>query len=142
MDGPHRVSKTGQPPVVNRLRRRAAQPAGFEAALDRLVNERKPVRQGEPATTGVWSSGTVELSKHARARLESRGLTVDAAEQGRLDRAVEVLAEKGSKEALVLTDQHAFVVGVPKRVVITAMGRSEAVGQVFTGIDSTFVTDG
>jgi hypothetical protein len=34
---------------------------------------------------------------------------------------------------------HAFVVGVPRRTVITAMTRQEAVGSIFTNIDSTLV---
>ena len=34
-------------------------------------------------------------------------------------------------------DDHAFIVGVPKRTVITAMSRIEAVGNIFTQIDST-----
>ena len=35
----------------------------------------------------------------------------------------------------------ALIVGVPKRTVITAMSRSEAMGNIFTNIDSTLVGD-
>ena len=43
---------------------------------------------------------------------------------------------KGAKESLVLLDDVALIVGVPKRTVITAMSRDEALGNLFTGIDS------
>jgi len=133
MSGPSQIGKTAHPQtVVRRSRKRPA--SGFDAALDRLVNEQRP--KGPEG-----SAQSVSLSKHARARLQSRGLQLDHAERDRLQNAVDELAKRGAREALVLTTRHAFVVGVPKRTVITAMGRSEALGQVFTGIDATFVTD-
>ena len=76
----------------------------------------------------------------AKARLESRGLEVDAAEMERLQNAAGELEKKGAKEALVITGNAAYILGVEKRTVITAMPRAEALGQVFTQIDSTFVT--
>jgi flagellar operon protein len=81
----------------------------------------------------------VKFSRHARARLESRGIEMDDEALSRLDEGVSRLAEKGAQESLVLMDDSAFIVGVPKRTVITAMSRSEAMGQVFTAIDSTLV---
>jgi flagellar operon protein len=68
-------------------------------------------------------------------------VVVDEAEQARLTQAVDKLMERGAKESLVLTADAAYVVGVPQRTVITAMSRSEALGQIFTQIDSTFVSD-
>ena len=81
----------------------------------------------------------IQFSKHALARLHSRGLTIDDHEIGRLTDAVDQLEARGSKEALVLLDDRAYVVGVPKRTVITAMPRAMALGQIFTQIDSTFI---
>ena len=54
----------------------------------------------------------------------------------RLEDSVEQLAEKGASESLVILDDHAFIVGVPKRKVITALSRTEAMGNVFTKLDS------
>lgn len=66
-------------------------------------------------------------------------MVVDAAEQARLEDAVDALSAKGANESLVLTNDAAYVVGIPQRTVITAMSRQEAMGQIFTQIDSTFV---
>ena len=49
--------------------------------------------------------------------------------------------KRGARESLVLMDDMALIVGVPKRTVITAMSRSEAMGNIFTNIDSTLVVD-
>ncbi len=85
------------------------------------------------------SAPDVRFSRHARARLESRGIELDEGAMARLNEGVTRLAEKGAQESLVLMDDSAFIVGVPKRTVITAMSRGEAMGQVFTAIDSTLV---
>jgi len=40
---------------------------------------------------------------------------------------------------LLLVGENAFIVGVERRTVITALSRQEAVGSIFTNIDSTLV---
>lgn len=104
----------------------------FDAALDQALLRQTP-RSEAPAT------GPITLSRHAEARLASRGIELSDELLSTLEGAVDQLAAKGAKESLVLTEDQAFIVGVPKRTVITVMDRSEALGQVFTHIDSTFV---
>ena len=43
--------------------------------------------------------------------------------------------EKGIKESLVVVDELAFIVNIPNKTVITALGREESQGNVFTNID-------
>jgi flagellar operon protein len=88
----------------------------------------------------VSNSSDIVFSKHANNRMMSRGLEVNAQDQARLETAVDELSQRGAKESLVLMDDRAYVVGVPKRTVITVMSREEAMGQVFTNIDSTYVS--
>ena len=135
MAGPHKVGGTPEVEVYrNRsLRRRPATP-GFDRALERLLEQGPGSQQPAPTTPTQLT-----FSRHASARLDSRGIVIDEAELSRLEDAVQALAAKGSREALVLTGDNAFVVGVDTRTVITAMPRSEALGTVFTQIDSTYV---
>lgn len=114
--------------------------AAFERALERAT------RGGERGVSGVArhedpAQGVpdVRFSRHATARLESRGMTLSEADLGDISAAVDRLQDKGARESLLLMGDHAFVVGVPKRTVITAMTRQEAVGSIFTNIDSTLV---
>ena len=84
-------------------------------------------------------AGELRWSRHATARLRSRGIELTEQSMGEISEAVDLLAEKGAKESLVLYDDHAFIVGIARRTVITAMTREEAVGSIFTNIDSTIV---
>ena len=121
------------------VRRRPAKKrgaTGFDQALERMLRDSQ-VRPVEPAKPeGV---NEISFSRHAEARLESRGISLSEAEKEQLSSAFDQLAERGAKESLVLLGDRAYVVGVPKRTVITAMPRSEALGTIFTNIDSTFV---
>lgn len=91
------------------------------------------------ALDALRAPAAVRFSRHAAARLSSREATPSSGELAELGRAVDQLAKSGARESLVLLSENAYVVGVPSRTVITVMPRSEAEGQVFLHIDSTFV---
>lgn len=81
----------------------------------------------------------LDFSAHAQRRLESRGIALGPAEYDRLSAACQKLSEKGSKDAVVLMDDRAFVVSVKNRVVVTVMDQNETQKNVFTNIDSAIV---
>lgn len=81
-------------------------------------------------------SAGVTFSKHALQRLERRGIALDPAAMQRLGDGVDRVAAKGSRETVVLVDRVAFVVSVPSRTVITAVGQDQMRSHVFTNIDS------
>lgn len=108
---------------------------GFGDALDRLVETPKPANN--PA--GAAAPAGLQISRHAQARMESRGIALDEHDVAELNGAIDALSRRGAKESLVLLDDKAFIVGVPDRKLITAMTRREAVGNVFSQIDSTVV---
>ena len=87
----------------------------------------------------LGSAGHVRFSAHAQRRLESRQVTLTGADRVRLDQAVDELAQKGSRESLVLMDRMALLVSVPNRTVITVVPQAEAGNSVFTHIDSAAV---
>jgi flagellar operon protein len=113
--------------------RREAAP-GFGDTLEALL---RPA-PAQPAAAGP-AEGDVVFTRHARARLASRGIELDADDLHDLGRAVDNLQKKGSRESLVLLGENAFIVGVADRKVITALTRGEAIGNIFTNIDSTVV---
>lgn len=106
---------------------------GFGEALDALLKPRPP-----PSVGGTGEGG-VTFSRHAQNRLQSRGIELDESDLEDLSKAVDQLQRKGARESLVLLGDNAFIVGVPDRKVVTAMSRQEAVGNIFTNIDSTVV---
>jgi flagellar operon protein len=57
----------------------------------------------------------------------------------RLDGAIARVREKGSRQALVLMDSRAFIVGAQSGTVVTALGGEDLQNHVFTNIDATVV---
>lgn len=112
---------------------RPASPAA-ETAFDRFLDGISP-----PADVEADPQATVAFSRHASARLQSRGIELSAEDLSEISSAIDRLSESKARESLVLIGENAFVVGVPRRTVITAMTRGEAVGSIFTHIDSTLV---
>lgn len=82
----------------------------------------------------------VDFSAHAIRRLESRRIDVTENDKiERLNKGVELAAEKGSEESLILVDSTAFVVSVKNNKVITTVEADDLKGNVFTNIDSTVI---
>ena len=114
--------------------------------IDRLggpLGSPAPTPPASPAPTGPGFDGVlagatarVTFSKHALQRLERRGLDVGPAVMQRLGDGLDRVAAKGSRESVVLVDHVAFVVSVPSRTVITAVGADQMRSHVFTNIDS------
>jgi flagellar operon protein len=81
----------------------------------------------------------LQFSRHALARVQRRGIELDAGTLQRLSEGVGRAAGKGSRDSLVLVDGTAFVVSVSNRTVITAVGSEHMKDNVFTNIDSAVI---
>ncbi len=115
---------------------------GFGDSLDALLRPASSPGGAPGATTSAGPaarSADVQFSRHATARLESRGISLESEDLEDLAGAVDQLAKKGARESLIMMGDNAYIVGVPDRKVITVMSRAEAVGNIFTNIDSTLV---
>jgi flagellar operon protein len=108
-----------------------------------------PTRQGQPTGKPNGPSfadvlgdkaGAVQLSGHAKARIERRGIELAPDTLARLQHGVDRAAAKGSRESVVFVDDVAFVVSVKARTVITAVDRASMRDHVFTNIDSAVLS--
>ena len=81
----------------------------------------------------------LKISAHAKTRLESREINLDAAAWERVMEGVDRAALKGSRESLVLVDDVALIVSVKNRTVITAVDQEHLKENVFTNIDSAVI---
>ena len=82
----------------------------------------------------------VEFSKHAMQRISERSIDLTEGDTlERLNKGVEIAADKGSSETLVLVGTNAFVVSVKNNKVITTISKEELQGNIFTNIDSTVI---
>lgn len=112
------------------------------------VRETRAAPQPQSAPKGEFAallgnalgrSTGVRLSAHAQERLEARHITLGADGERRVSAALDDLAAKGGREALILMDNVALVANVPNRTVITALSAEDARANVFTNIDSAVV---
>ncbi|MCD6526690.1 MAG: flagellar protein [Desulfuromonas sp.] len=85
------------------------------------------------------NGGGVRFSKHATLRMQSRGIQMSATDLGRLNQAVKMADEKGSRDSLVLLDSTALVVSVKDNTVVTVADKEQLKGNVFTNIDSAVI---
>ena len=87
----------------------------------------------------LQGKSTLSFSKHAQLRMTQRDMVVSDLHMEKLDDAVKKAEKQGLKNTLVLMDKMAFIVNVPKNVVITAMKDQDIEGNVFKEIDGAVV---
>ena len=102
--------------------------------------EQAPKAPSGPAFSDVLREQTrLQFSGHALQRIQRRGIDVSKPTLARLQGGLERAAAKGSRDAVVLVDQTAFVVSVRNRTVITAVDNDHMKDHVFTNIDSAVI---
>lgn len=112
-------------------------PVAPAPAPTRISSPRGPVFAERLAEAGGLSG--VRFSNHALQRIERRGIDTSPDVLHRLDAGVSRAAAKGAREALVLVDGTAFVVGVKAKTVVTAVDPASMREHVFTNIDSAVI---
>jgi len=107
------------------------------------------IRQNAPAAASFRDllaeklGGTgLKFSKHAQARMESRGIRLSPGQISDLNGAAETAARKGAREALFLLDRLGLVVSLKNRTVITALDPQSMEDNIITNIDSAVILPG
>ena len=80
----------------------------------------------------------INLSKHALKRLMQRGIPFDKQIANSLSKGIDEAMRKGGREALLMLNDSAYIVGVPKRQLITAFKLDE-MSKVVTNIDTAVI---
>lgn len=131
------ATQTTGPSFADVLKQATAPAAGGGAR--RTSTADTPASQATAAAGTTHGTQPLRFSKHALERAQRRGIQLDASTLGRLQEGVGRIADKGSRDSLVLVDGNAFVVSVPNRTVITAVGSEHMREHVFTNIDSAVI---
>lgn len=79
---------------------------------------------------------SIRLSAHAQKRLSDRNIVMSPELESSLAKAVNELSVREARDSLVITDEGAFLVNVPSRTMVTAMGMEEMRDGIVTNIDS------
>lgn len=105
---------TKQFPKTNKVQ------ADFQSILQKKLNE-------------------ITISKHAKERIENRGIEIDSITMYQLNEAMDKLSEKGSKDSLILLNQVAYIVNPQQKVIITCVDKEHMQENIFSGIDSAII---
>jgi flagellar operon protein len=109
----------------------------FDQVFEQEIGKAAPTK---PATTGLSTDlgqirNPLKFSAHASQRLQERKINMDQKMMQKMNEAIDKAEAKGLDDALVLSNDAAFIVNVKNRTVVTAMDRGSLNGNVFTNID-------
>jgi flagellar operon protein len=109
-------------------------------ASDKISNSSKASSQinGPSKTEAAMTSKPIlQFSNHALERMSSRGIHFTPEQITKIEQGMQKASSKGSKEALVLTDENAMIVSLKNNMVVTVMDKNMLKENIFTNIDST-----
>ena len=119
---------------------------------NKTVDKSNKLNPGEKSEFKALLEGTIEnnnlapvqpkgihLSTHAMKRLQERNMVMDKEEFTKLQTALDRLKLKGGQDSLVITDKAAYILDVPKNMIVTAIDKGSINENVFTKIDSTIL---
>ena len=81
----------------------------------------------------------IQFSKHARERIDQRGIEMTPSLIQDLNNAVAKAKEKGAKDVVVIGPKEVFIVNIPNNIVVTTISGSEMKNNIFTKIDSAVI---
>lgn len=96
---------------------------GFEQMLQERLQETKEV----------------QFSKHAKERIDQRGIEVTSALMNDLNNAVAKAKQKGAKDVVIIGPKEVFIVNIPNNIVVTTLSGAEMKNNIFTKIDSAVI---
>lgn len=114
---------TGMPPLP--VQKPSPQPEdgqSFRTVLDEAMAVPKP-----------------RFSKHAAQRIATRSIDLSCGRMERLNEGIRLAREKDIEDALIMVDNAAFVVNAKSQTVITAVGKTDMKGKVFTNIQGAVI---
>ena len=77
----------------------------------------------------------IQFSKHAKERIDQRGIEVTPSLMNDLSNAVAKAKEKGAKDVVIIGPKEVFIVNIPNNIVVTTMSENEMKNNIFTKID-------
>lgn len=109
------------------------QPGEFDRVFDKAIQGQDSDLNRDLDLNQV--KAPLKFSAHATERMRDRKISLDSQTMTRVNEAIDKAAVKGIGDTLVLTKDAALIVNVKNRIVVTALDRNSATGNVFTNID-------
>ena len=99
---------------------------GFEQLLQERIQQTQQTQE-------------LQFSKHAKERIDQRGIEMTSTLMNDLNNAVAKAKQKGAKDVVVIGPKEVFIVNVPNNIVVTTLSGAEMKNNIFTKIDSSVI---
>jgi flagellar operon protein len=99
---------------------------GFEQLLQERIQQTQQTQE-------------LQFSKHAKERIDQRGIEMTSTLMNDLNNAVAKAKQKGAKDVVVIGPKEVFIVNVPNNSVVTTLSGAEMKNNIFTKIDSAVI---
>ncbi len=109
--------KVNRQSVVKRQSIKTADNRSFQAVLNRINKK------------------DINVTKHAKMRLNSRGVSLAKGEVEKVAEAIDKAADKGVKEAVIVVGEKLLIASVANRTIITAAQKHDMQTKIITNID-------
>ena len=96
---------------------------GFEQLLQETIQQKQEV----------------QFSKHAKERIDQRGIEVTTTLMNDLNNAVAKAKQKGAKDVVIIGPKEVFIVNIPNNIVVTTLSGAEMKNNIITKIDSAVI---
>ncbi len=114
-----------------------------------VKNHSRPAASGKAADLSFQEllrekqekAGDLNISAHARERMEDRDIQLGEKDLQKISDAVDRAAEKGVRSSLLLYGDVALVASVTNRTIVTAVDGESSKEQVFTNIDGAVIVE-
>ncbi len=77
----------------------------------------------------------INVTKHAKMRLNTRGVSLAKSEVDKVVKAIDQAADKGVKEAVIVVGEQLLIASVTNRTIITAAQKHDMQTKIITNID-------
>ncbi|MGL4818594.1 MAG: TIGR02530 family flagellar biosynthesis protein [Bacilli bacterium] len=122
-----------RPPLVGHIGRYVP-PAGAKARQTQRTET-----QSFQSLLQQHTASDLKISKHAAQRMQERGIELSADVKLQMVSRLQEAKAKGITDALVVTQNASFIVNVPNNTIVTALGKDESQGHIFTNINGTLL---
>ena len=99
---------------------------GFEQLLQERIQQTQQTQE-------------LQFSKHAKERIDQRGIEMTSTLMNDLNNAVAKAKQKGAKDVVVIGPKEVFIVNVHNNIVVTTLSGAEMKNNIFTKIDSAVI---
>ncbi len=108
------------------------------------INNRQPAPKQVQNANGKRSfqavldkieKNNINVTKHAKMRLNTRGVSLAKSEVEKVVKAIDQAADKGVKEAVIVVGEQLLIASVTNRTIITAAQKRDMQTKIITNID-------